>query len=100
LPELTTTPRAVARGKRDREIFTGAPQTRFVVKTPTAVDGLSVANRARSSLDGSPLMPHATLAARKPAGSGTAIATVSFFNTALFGKKVLFVKSVRLLDSN
>ena len=51
LPELMTTPRAVERGSRDRETFTGAPHTRLVVKTPTAVEGPSAANSARSSFE-------------------------------------------------
>ena len=74
LPELTITARAVARGKRERETFTGAPHTRLVVKTPTAVDGLSAANSARSSFEDPGLMPQATPAARKPAGSGMDVA--------------------------
>ena len=64
----------------DREIFTGAPQTRFVVNTPTAVEGRSAAKSARSSFAGSALMPQATPAARKPAGSGNRL-------RSLFGRR-------------
>ncbi len=68
LPELMITARAVPRGSRVREILTGAPHTRFVVKTPTAVAGPSATKTARSSFEGSLLMPQCTPAARNPAG--------------------------------
>src|SRR5580700_4349451 len=68
------TARAVARGNRPRETFTGAPHTRLVVKTPAADDGRSATNRAKSGFDGSVLIPQATPAARKPTGNAMDVA--------------------------
>jgi hypothetical protein len=53
-----------------RETRTGAACARFVVNTAAAVDGESDTITARSSLPFA-LMPHATPAARNPAGAVT-----------------------------
>jgi hypothetical protein len=73
LPELMTTPRAVARGTLDRETLTGAPCTRFVVNTPAAEAGTSETNSDRSNTWGSFLIPQCRPAARNPWGRGNTV---------------------------
>ena len=65
-PEFTTTARAVARGNRSRDTFTGDPHTRLVVNTPAAAHARSDTNNARSSFCGSALIPHRMPTAEKP----------------------------------
>ena len=65
-PEFTTTARAVARGNRSRDTFTGDPQTKLVVNTPAAAHARSETNNAKSNFCGSALMPHGMPTAEKP----------------------------------
>src|SRR5262245_39859555 len=62
-------PRASSVGKRSRQRWTGAAQTRFCVNTPAAVAGRSLTTSARSSRSRSCRTPHLTPAKRKPRGS-------------------------------
>jgi hypothetical protein len=66
-PELMMTARASVEGTRPFETMTGAPQTRFVVKTPAEAAGRSETNKARSGFPLA-LIPQVVPDAVKPTG--------------------------------